>query len=245
MPKPTIKAKRVKRFQTTPNQSKPVKKPVKGNITTVIKLKRIRKGNGNNGGGVRGSNRSIRGLDKGIGVVKHSSATNYSSPVSKPLSKRFRGKAKKGEIRNPGGRKKGSRNKLRMYEPPDIKDVRDGLVTVFQNSRARGVISAMLNFKLPPGYAELYSNRVLNRRTMILLQNKKENNFKWAMSIMVKLFPKEMALYGKIEHAHTLTGMVKRATSGEKSKKVLKLVETQTAEGLTEYRLPESEGGEG
>lgn len=135
----------------------------------------------------------------------------------------------------PLGRPPGAKNKAL----PDHRIIKHGLLQLFQKSRGPAVLLGMLNFKLPPGCLELFKDRELTRKEELYLFNLALNNFKWAIGVCVKLFPKEIGVFGKMSHEHTLTGMVKRATTFKKSPKVLELVKRKTEEGITEYRMPE------
>lgn len=142
--------------------------------------------------------------------------------------KRFSGSVKKGEIRNPYGRSgKPSLN---------YRKAKEGLLQVFVKSEAAGTIFDMLNMKLPSvlrpeGRVMLSVEEDMRLRILLL------TNFKWAVEQFLKILPKEIGVFGKIGHIHTLSGMVKSAEIETKSPKVLEMTKvTEMEEDILGYQ---------
>ena len=128
------------------------------------------------------------------------------------------------------GRPEGSINKTM----PDYKRMKQGLVEIFNNSKGPSIINEMLNMKLPPMLRPQNRDKITagedaNFRRLLL------QNFKWATEIVVKTVPKELGVFGKIEHEHTLAAMSRRATRAPKSSKVIDMVAKRRATDITEY----------
>ena len=126
----------------------------------------------------------------------------------------FEGKVKPGEVRNPYGR---------QGKPSlDYKKAKEGLLQVFIKSNASGTIYDMLNMKLPailkPEGREKLSVEEDSRMRMLIL-----TNFKWAVEQFLKILPKEIGVFGKVSHEHTLVGMVKSAETSPKSPRVIEM----------------------
>ena len=137
----------------------------------------------------------------------------------------FEGKVKPGEVRNPYGR---------QGKPTlDYKKAKEGLLQVFIKSNASGTIFDMLNMKLPailrPEGREKLSVEEDARMRMLIL-----TNFKWAVEQFLKILPKEIGMFGKVSHTHTLAGMVKTAISEPKSQKVISMTK-MTADDILNH----------
>lgn len=167
--------------------------------------------------------------------------TLRTDPAEK--KRRFsKGPAKKGEVRNPEGRPVGATNKPKL---PDYRVIKEGMLNCFMKSKAPGIIVAMLDFKLPPAFGVLYTNKKIKKREFLYLLNRMERNFKWAVEFVGRLVPKESFSFGKMKHEFSLSSMTKRALTQPKSSKVIDLVKKQTEAGLTQFRTEvDSEGNE-
>ena len=145
-------------------------------------------------------------------------------------NRRFQGQAVKGEIRNPYGRAgKPSLN---------YRKAKEGLLQVFIKSSAAGTISDMLDMKLP---AIL---RPQNRDKLTVGEDKEARilllaNFKWAVEQFLKILPKEIGIFGKVGHEHTLIGMVKGAVTETKSPKVIEMSKSSEKDILKYKKSPE------
>lgn len=148
----------------------------------------------------------------------------------------FTGPAKKGEVRNPAGRPKGSKNK----GMPDYRKVKHGLLQCFMKSRAPAIIYSMLNMKLPEQLLPHNLGTITPQQEMALRELLLKN-FKWAVEQCIKALPKELGVFGKLQQEHTLSGMVRRAEESPKSDAAISLVEKQTENGITSYEVPEEE----
>jgi len=145
--------------------------------------------------------------------------------------KRFKGAVKKGEVRNPYGR---SGKPQESY-----KKVKDGFVKGFMDSDAMGHLVNMLNMRLPA---------ILKPRNRELLTDEEDKeyrklaltNFKWVVEQILKVVPKEIGIFGKVQHDHTIAGMVKQATIAPKSNKVIDLVKTEKEKRLLEEKEEET-----
>jgi len=156
-----------------------------------------------------------------------------ASPLTTTRGK-FKGKVKKGEVRNPHGRPVGSKSRTM----PDYRKMKANVVEIFMSSRAPAIIKAMLNMQLPaglvpgnPGVKITLEQDIANRHLLL-------KNFKWAADFCKALVPKELGIYGQFKGEMTLTGLVKRATVSQKSKRVIDMVAKMNEQGLLEYSNP-------
>ena len=175
------------------------------------------KGNKGKGIGPKGQNSRNMGVKN---IVLDTPSTTFSISAS-PVTE---------EKRLPG-RPIGAVNK----KMPDIREVKEGLLNLFKNSRAPAILFQMLNYKLPPGYERIYQGKELTQKQLIYLQNKMDYNFRWCVAQCIRLMPKELGIFGEIHHEHTLTGMVKRAMKSKKSKKIEEKAKEQTIDMIKEH----------
>jgi len=144
--------------------------------------------------------------------------------------KRFEGAVKKGEVRNPYGR--GGKPEQSQ------KKVKEGLLKGFMDSDAMEHLFNMLNMKLPailkPRNRELITDEEDKEYRKLALAN-----FKWVVEQVFKVIPKEIGVFGKVQHDHTIAGMVKQATIAPKSDKVIDLVKAEKEKKLLEGKEEE------
>ena len=131
---------------------------------------------------------------------------------------------------NQGGRALGSVNKTM----PDYKRFKQGLVELFNTSRAPAVIMQMLSMTLPPMLKPHNSDKLTPAedarfRAMLL------SNFKWAVDAVIKCVPKELGVFGKIQQEHTLAGLVQRASRSPKSPAVVDMVKHRRDGEMEDY----------
>jgi len=148
--------------------------------------------------------------------------------MSEKEGKRFEGGVKKGEVRNPYGR---------AGKPtPNYRKIKEGFLQGFINSDAMGHLMNMLNMKLPGimKYKEKFTDEEDKELRLQILKN-----YKWAVEQLIKVIPKEIGVFGKVQHEHTIAGMVKQATISQKSDKVIDLVKKEREEKLLEEKEEE------
>jgi len=161
--------------------------------------------------------------------------------VANPLAK---GGFKKGVSGNPKGRgaSKNASTKTSM-------EIRKGLLDIFKNSSGPAIIRSMLNGKIPPQFVPIFLDENGKRIPVDLWEGpmwmtviaQARKDYKWAFEQLVKMMPKELGVYGKLEMQHTLAGRVKDALTKEKSKKVIDLAKKRKDRYLIEYGLVEDE----
>ncbi len=146
----------------------------------------------------------------------------------------------KPEKRKPG-RPEGSKNKALVSHVNLVSRVKSGLLHGWTQTKAPAIILSMLNMQLPPIYRNVYGEGKKLTDVQLLGINKLLlANFKWANEFVARnCIPKDQVHRGSIKHAHTLTGLTRRAIEGKKSPKILELVKKQTEKGITEYHAPE------
>jgi len=49
------------------------------------------------------------------------------------------------------------------------------------------------------------------------------DNYKWAMNLIAKIVPKDVGIFGQLNHAHTLSGLTRRAMTEPKDPKVIEM----------------------
>lgn len=164
--------------------------------------------------------------------------------------KKFKGPAKKGEIRNPAGRPVESEETkvikrtahFQFGTTKTANEMRKSLYDLFQRSDALSILSCFFNMKIPPslrpaGYIPGVTQITPMEDSMI--RSNVLKNFKWAVEQMVKLMPKEMV--GTIQGEVTLIGMIKRASVENKSSKVIDLVQKRREKEVYETEDYESQ----
>ncbi len=167
--------------------------------------------------------------------------------TAKPTKRKRLGRAKKGEARNPAGVQGKVRGKVSGKLPvsgePDYEVAKAGLISVFQDSNALGILKSFLNGQLP----ELFNP--FGKKTELSASEYKEFTmlrlrcFKWAVDIYQKTIPKQLGYGGSPSQRVelTLSFLVKRAETSKKSPEVKQLIEEKTEEGIVEYRVKDEE----
>jgi len=140
--------------------------------------------------------------------------------------KQFTGQAKSGEVRNPYGR--GGK------PMPEHRKIKDGLLTGFMSSEAMMHLLDMLNMKLPAFMKPENADQLTLEQKQYYI-NQILKNFKWAVEVVVKVIPKELGVFGKIDVEHSLTGLTKRAVEAKKSSKVIEMEEQMEKDKILKY----------
>lgn len=141
------------------------------------------------------------------------------------------GPVSKGEIRNPYGR---------AGKPvANARKAKDGLLQLFISSEAPGHIHDMLNMKLP-AILKPENRNMITPEEDAKLRGLILTNFKWAVEQFIKTLPKEIGMFGKVSHEHTLAGMVKGAVTQPKSDKIVEMTKKGEEDILLHKQAPEA-----
>ena len=163
--------------------------------------------------------------------------------TASPIKKKFKGAAKKGEKRNPTGGKGPGKKGISLPGPEgqEFKISKTGIMEAFLGSNAIGILRVILDGKLPSTWNPFPSQKSLTEEQHMFLVKLRIRNYRWAFDLIAKILPKEIGVFGSVDHKHsTLKDRVERATKEPKSPEVMQLIEHRTIEGVTEYRAEES-----
>lgn len=123
-------------------------------------------------------------------------------------------------------------------------EIKHSLLEIFNRSDAKAALMCMLNGRIPPqfrpkGVLQGGAEKITptEHRAMVA---QIRGDFKWAVEQMVKMFPKELGVFGSLQMNHTLAGMVRRASTDNKSNKVIDMVKKRREEEVTEYEEAEN-----
>lgn len=125
---------------------------------------------------------------------------------------------------------------------PDYRKLKTGLIEMFNRSDAPAILFQFLNMRLPPMLKPENRGTVTAKedaafRRMLLA------NFKWVVDVVTKVVPKEVGVFGRIEHT-SLSGMVKRAETNAKSGNVVKMVRKRRDDDLYNYQAGDDGDGD-
>ena len=105
-------------------------------------------------------------------------------------------------------------------------------VTQFSKSKAITILSMFWNMEMPEwllpyGYYKVMKNG--DEEAKAAMENKVRRalmeNYKFAMNWITRVVPKDVGIFGSIEHDHTLASLSKRAMESSKPKKVIGMVQ--------------------
>jgi len=149
---------------------------------------------------------------------------------------KFVGAAKVGEIRNPKGRPKGTG--MRIPLPARLaKMTKASLFEIFGRSHASAIVDCYLNMRIPPQLKPSYLHPGKTKITPqqdAAIKAELQRNFKWAFDQIGKMMPKEIGHFGSVNHSVKISEAVKRATTEDKSDKVIDLVKKRREKELYE-----------
>ena len=131
---------------------------------------------------------------------------------------------------NKGGRPVGSTT----AGMPDYRRTKTGLVEVFNQSAAPGLLGACLNLQLPSCL------RPQNRNKLTIEEDASFrkliwNNFKWAAEFIAKLVPRELGRHGQVVGEMSLAELTRRATVSAKSPEVVEMVARRRDDELESF----------
>lgn len=139
-----------------------------------------------------------------------------------------------------GGKPVGSNNK----DMPDYKKMKATLIEIFNDSRAPAIISMCLNMRVPPALAPRNRDKLTTDEDAYF-RKLMWKNFQWAVEIIIKVAPKELGVFGKVDHEFTLAGLVKRATVSPKSRDVVDMIQDRRVSETTSFVASEMNEGDG
>lgn len=146
------------------------------------------------------------------------------------------GGAKKGDVRNPEGKRAGTLQRSTQL----ANETKITLIERFQRTLAPQMLATMLDGKLPMQFVPKYLQDRLSKGDKLteeedmLLVREIIKNWKWAMDWYAKIFPKTLGVFGMIQTEETMAGRVKQAAKATKSSKVIDLVRRRMEKELYE-----------
>lgn len=128
--------------------------------------------------------------------------------------------------------------------PVPYREMKQGMIEIFNKSNAKAILLGMLNMKIPYQLKpiDFDENDAIDDR---MVKDLMLTNFKWAVSQIIKLAPKEVGIFGSVKMEHSLAGLTRRATMGEKSGKVIDLVKERRERELLTQGNERGSNGQG
>lgn len=146
-----------------------------------------------------------------------------------------------GESGNPDGKPVGTQSGATRI----TNEIKESLIQTFRSSEAPAMLRSLLDGKIPEQFVPAELKRKIRNGEPIseeedaVMVRVVFNSWKWAMDWMAKMFPKTLGVYGSVRLDHTLSGMVKQASTEPKSKGVIDMVEKKIEKGVTEFSVSE------
>lgn len=149
--------------------------------------------------------------------------------------------ARKGDVRNPGGKIPGTLTKSTNLG----NEARVNLFQILQRSHGPQVLASLLNLRLPAQFVpedvrERFAAGTQTAEDKRLVAQMTRTDYKWSMDFMKGLFPRAFGVFGTVQHEETVAGRTKRATKETKSPGMVEMVRKKMEDEA--YEVDREEG---